>query len=65
MKVNTHNFLVAMAKKKYSVIGLSAESGVSRIVISQIKNDHGKNTTPAVVGAVAEALGVDMEYLIA
>ncbi len=62
MKVNVHEFLIALAKSGLNMTGLAGVSGISRQTLSAIRN--GKSCRPDVVFRIAETLNVPIEQLV-
>lgn len=64
MRLDERKTLIQIAEKKESITSLCEMTGLSRSAIT--KAIYGKGTPrPATLGKIAEALGVDLERIIA
>lgn len=63
MKISKNNLEIAMAKSCITLKALSLKSGIRQETIARIKKGV-QDATPATVGKIAKALGVDVEELI-
>ncbi len=62
MRLNRDKIDIAMSKKKKTVVQLAQDYGVSRSRMNIILNSS--KATPATVGRLADALGVDVTEII-
>ena len=62
MKTDRNKIDVAIARKKWTIPQLAKEYGVSRARMNIIINSQ--NLTPACVGRLAAALGVDVTEIL-
>jgi len=63
MRINPKRFCITMAKQCLTTRDLQMIGGVSRSTIAKIKNDPEYEPTPKIIGKLAKALDVSVEYL--
>jgi transcriptional regulator with XRE-family HTH domain len=59
-----NRYELARAKAKLGLAEAAEKSGVGRTTISRIERGHIAKPQPAVIGKLADAYDVDVEYLI-
>ena len=63
MRINPKRFCITMAKQCLTTRDLQMIGGVSRSTIAKIKNDPEYEPNPKIIGKLAKALDVSVEYL--
>ena len=64
MRISKNKFLLAMARRMFTVNSLAEKSGIGKVTISGIKSGKISTAQPETIGKIAAALEVDVTELI-
>ena len=62
MRIDRIKFATELARQDITQIELAKKAGVSRVTVNGVKN--GKSCSDVVAAKIAQALGVDIKYLL-